>query len=205
MYLAGAGANEKLRIHLTIAAAPIGTLVDVQPLEETLHLLGRLRRRCAHAFETMATAYFHARQPKKSEELSRKSLEIAKGIPDESLCARAVCTLSLAQMQTLQLEEALKSQEEAIRFARATGEADRICWPLVRRCLVLISRGRLDDAERAAKEACDVTHSVREWDTLSPFPIAYPSPTIAAISKDSSVMPRAEWPPRVAHISPGDR
>jgi len=98
-----------------------------------------------------------------AEQLARESLEIAKGIHDDRLCARAVSTLSLAQMQTLQLEDALRSQGEAISFAKAAAEAERLCWPLVRRCSVLISLARLDDAERAAEDARQVTLSVRDW------------------------------------------
>jgi class 3 adenylate cyclase/DNA-binding CsgD family transcriptional regulator len=156
--------TEKLRINVNLGSTPIGTLVDVQPLEEAVALLRESHPAVqSHAIETLATAHFHARQSARAEELARNALQIAKGIHDDRLCARAVSTLSLAQMQMLQLEEALKSQGEAISFAKAAGEAERLCWPLVRRCSVLISLGRLDDAERAVEEARKVTHSLRDW------------------------------------------
>jgi len=156
--------TERLRINATLAPAPIGSLADVQPLKEAVALLREADPGVrSHAVEAMATAYFHARQSGMAEQLARESLQIAKGIHDDRLCARAVSTLSLAQMQTLQLEQALNSQGEAINFAKAVGEAERLCWPLVRRCSVLISLGRLDEAERAAEEAREVTLGVRDW------------------------------------------
>ena len=156
--------TEQVRIRITLAAVGVGVLADVQPLEEVLGLLGDSDAEVrARVLETMSTAYFHARQTDKSEQLSLQALQLAKETENDELCAQVSSTLSLAAWQDLRLQQALEYQDQSIEFARKSGAPNAICWPLVRKSGVLISLGRLDDAERSVGEACEITGTVDNW------------------------------------------
>jgi len=164
---------EKVRIRYTLSSTAIGTLADVEPLRVALERLGegdpQLRSR---ALQTMSTAYFHARQSAKSEELAHEAIALARSSADELLESNAVAALGLAQMQSLQLTEALgmfrRSHELAVKARDPTGR----CWALVRQCSVLMSLGKLGEAHPFIQQACEETRTVRSWSENS-LAIAY--------------------------------
>ena len=156
--------TEKMRVGYTLNAVPFGTLVDPKPLDDVLKSLGdrepRLRGRALH---TMSGVYFHARQPQKAEEMAQRALEIGEEINDDRLSAEATAALALTHMQSLQLVEALEDLDKSLAFLERVGDPWLLCWPLVRKCSVLISLGRLREAERLAREAGDATSRVHHW------------------------------------------
>ncbi len=164
---------ESARSQITIAAVPIGTLVEVQPILDALAALGEgdqeLRGRC---LQMISELYFHARQSEKAEEIGGQALEIAHSIRDDRLSAEVENSLALARMQSLRLQEALESQERSAVFARRVGDPWLIGGPLARQCSVLISLGRLGEAAEVAEEACAVTGSVHDWSEYS-LAVAY--------------------------------
>ena len=155
---------EKVRIRFSLAAVPFGVLTDVQTLEEVLGALGPEDREAkARVLETMSTAFFHARQGDRAEQLAQQALAVAKETGNDEIYAQVGTTLSLSAMTALRLEQALQYQDESIEFALRSGVPDAACWPMVRKCGVLISLGRLGDAERSVREACDLTRRVHNW------------------------------------------
>src|SRR2546422_581231 len=152
---------EKVRIRFSLAAVPFGVLTDVQTLEEVLGALGPEDREArARVLETMSTAFLHARQGDRAEQLAQQALAVAKETGNDEIYAQVGTTLSLSAMTALRLEQALQYQDESIEFALRSGVPDAACWPMVRKCGVLISLGRLGDAERSVREACDLTRRV---------------------------------------------
>ena len=156
--------TEKVRIRYTLSSTAIGSLVDVEPLRVALDGLGEgeseLRSR---ALQTMSTAYFHARQSAKSEELAQEAIALARSSRDNLLEADAEAALGLAQMQSLQLTEALVSFHHGYELASRATDPSVGCWALVRQCSVLISLGRLKEAEALIEQACEVSRTVRNW------------------------------------------
>jgi len=159
--------TEKVRIGFTLTPVSFGTLGDIRPLELALEALGENDSEVrGRAIGTMSQAYFHARQPEKAEALAREALEIAREIQNNALCADAANALATAQMQSLKLSDALDSQGMSVEFAKRTADIRRLCWPLVRKCSVLISLGRLDEATLLMPEACEAAR-VRAWGEYS--------------------------------------
>jgi len=188
---------ERVRMKFSLVAVPVGVLADVQPLEEVLDALAPEDREAkARVLETMSTAFFHARRPDKAEQLAQQALEVAKETGNDEIYAQVATTLSLSAMQALRLEEALRYQDESIRFAERSGVPDAACWSMVRKCGVLISLGRLGDAERLVREACELTRRVRNWSELSlalayAVSVAYHRGDFAAVQRHAAEGMRA--------------
>ncbi|HEV8574886.1 MAG TPA: AAA family ATPase, partial [Dehalococcoidia bacterium] len=155
---------EKVRIRYTLSSTAIGTLADVEPLQVALERLGegdpQLR---AGALQAMSTAHFHARQSAKSEELAHEAIALARLSKDELVEADAMVSLGLAQMQTLRLTEALGMFQRSYELAVKASDPTAGCQALVRQCSVLLSLGRMDEANALIQRACDDTRTVRSW------------------------------------------
>ncbi len=174
---------EKIRVHTTLAPVPFGTLVDVQPLEEVLEVLGEdeealgLRGRIVAA---IADAYWHASQTGKADRMTRQALEIGQQIKDERLCAHASYVLALAQMQELRLHESLETYHNALTYARRTDDLRLQSWPLQRMPMPLTWLGRLDEAEARVLEAYELTCKTQDW---AGYSLALASLVTAAVIK----------------------
>jgi DNA-binding CsgD family transcriptional regulator len=156
--------SEKVRIGYTLSSTAIGTLADVEPLRAALDRLGEAQPQLrARALQAMSTAYFHARQSAKSGELAHEAIALARSSGDELLEADGVAALGLAQMQSLRLAEALETFERGYELAVKAGDPTAGSWTLVRRCAVLVSLGRLDQAHGLIEQACRDTRAVRSW------------------------------------------
>ena len=164
---------EKVRIRYTLSSTAIGSLADVEPLRVALERLGegdsQLR---ARALQTMSTAYFHARQSAKSEELATEAIAQARSAGDGQLEADAVVALGLAQMQNLHLTEALGMFQRGHELAVKARDPTLGCWALVRQCSVLMSLGKLDEAHSVIQQASKESRAVRSWSENS-LAIAY--------------------------------
>jgi tetratricopeptide (TPR) repeat protein len=158
----------KTRTHYTLASVPSGTLVDVQPLEEVLRVLGEnepeLRGNIA---AVMAEAYRTAGQPGRAEEMAQRALEIGQRIKDDWLCAYASFALAMAQTAGMQGREALESWQNALALARRADDRLLQGWSLQRLPLLLILQGCLHEAEVAALEACDLARQTHDWSGYS--------------------------------------
>lgn len=158
----------KVEPSYTFASVPFGTLQDLQPLEEMLAALGEsepgLRGRMA---AVMAEAYRNARQTAKARAMAERALEIGQRLQDDALCAQALCALSLAYIQGLDVEQALESWQNALEYARRAGDLILQSWPLQRMPLALTIQGRLEEAASVAQAACTLTRQTQLWSGYS--------------------------------------
>jgi hypothetical protein len=110
---------EKAEIQYTLASVPLGTLPDMQSLQDILAALGEgepaLR---GQIFAIMAQVYRNAREGEKAEAMARRALDIGQRLGDQHLCARASSALALADLNGGQIKEALESYRSA-RSARS--------------------------------------------------------------------------------------
>ena len=155
---------EKAEIQYTLASVPLGTLPDMQPLEDILAALGEgepaLR---GQILAVMAQVYRNARQGDKAEGMARQALEIGQRLGDQHLSARASSALALAHLNDGRIKEALESYRSAFAYARRTDDLWLQGWPLQRMPLPLIVLGQLDEAEQVALEACALTRTTHDW------------------------------------------
>jgi class 3 adenylate cyclase/tetratricopeptide (TPR) repeat protein len=155
---------EKAEIQYTLASVPLGTLPDIQPLEEILAALGEgepaLR---GQILAIMAQVYRNARQGDKAAAMARLALEIGQRLGDHHLSARASSALALAHLNDGRITEALESYRSAFAYARRTDDLWLQGWPLQRMPLPLIVLGHLDEAEQVALEACALSRTTHDW------------------------------------------
>jgi DNA-binding CsgD family transcriptional regulator/tetratricopeptide (TPR) repeat protein/energy-coupling factor transporter ATP-binding protein EcfA2 len=156
--------TQKVRLRYSLSSTAIGTLAEIGPLNSALETLGegdpKLRSR---ALQSMSTAYFHARQSAKSEELAHEAISLARSVGDKLLEAEAVASLGLAQMQSLQFADALASFKESHELASGAHDPSVGCWTIVRQCSVLMSLGKLQEAEPLIQRAYGETRTVGNW------------------------------------------
>jgi class 3 adenylate cyclase/tetratricopeptide (TPR) repeat protein len=155
---------EKAEIQYTLASVPLGTLPDLQPLQDILAALeeGEPALR-GQILAILAQGYRNARQGAKAEAMARQALEIGQRLGDHHLSARASSALALAQLNDGQIKEALESYRSAFAYARRTEDLWLQGWPLQRMPLPLIVLGQLDEAEHVAQEACALTRTTHDW------------------------------------------
>lgn len=155
---------ERVRAKVTLASVPYGTMVDVQPLEDALAALGDSEPALHGQIQAMlAQVYWTAGQPEKAEESAQRGLEIGRRIKDQRLCTEASHALALAQIQSLQVREALKSWRNCVAFARDAGDPWLYGWPLPRLSLTLTALGQLDDATALAEQARQKASQIQDW------------------------------------------
>ncbi len=143
---------------------PLGTLLDIQPLQDVLERLGETQPSLrGHIATVLAQVYRHARQPDAAKLMAENALEIGQEIQDDYLCADAGTSLGLAYIGNMQVQEALNTWRTALTHARRTADLELQTWASSRLPLSLTLLGRLDEAEQAAQEACDVTTKTQDW------------------------------------------
>ena len=159
---------EKAEIQYTLASVPLGTLPDVQPLEEMLAVLGEGEPALqGQILAILAQIYRNARQGDKAETMARRALEIGQRLGDHHLSARASSALALAQLNGWQITAALDSYRSAFAYARRTDDLWLQGWPLQRMPLPLMVLGELVEAEQVALEACTLTRTTHDWGDYS--------------------------------------
>jgi tetratricopeptide (TPR) repeat protein len=154
----------RTRAYLTQAAVPYGTLVDLEPLQEIWQTLGdhqSLLR--GQILATMAEAYWTARQTARAQTLAEQAVEIGRSLPDAGLCALASHVLALTYTQRAQPREALEHWRHALDFAQHAQDPWLQLWPLTRIPWMLLSLGRVQEAETTAEEACTVARKLHNW------------------------------------------
>ncbi len=155
---------EKMRLHVTLASVPYGTLIDVKPLEDVLEALGESEPELRGGIAAiMSQAYWTARQTDKAQQMAQRALAIGQHCKDDRLCARANLVLALAHIQSLQVREALESYQNALVSARRVHDLWLQGWPLQRMPLALLMLGRLEEAETVALEACALSRTTQDW------------------------------------------
>ena len=163
----------KTELQYSLTSVPLGSLADVQPLEEALEVLGDtdpgLRGRI---LDIMALAYRNARQTGTALRMATQALEIGRQLQDDDLCARANNSLAQTQIHNLHVQESLESYQGAVASARRIGDLWLQGLPLQRSPLGFIMLGQLDTAETVALEACDLARTTQDWGNYS-LPLAH--------------------------------
>lgn len=84
------------RIHFC-TPQPLGTLIDLKPLQDVLEQLGETHPNLrGHIATVMSQAHRQARQPEAARLMAENALEIGQRIQDDYLCADACTSLGLA-------------------------------------------------------------------------------------------------------------
>jgi class 3 adenylate cyclase/tetratricopeptide (TPR) repeat protein len=170
---------QKVRTYYRTAA--YGALVEVQPLEEVLEALGdREPELCGSILAILSQAYRVAKQTATAQEMAQRALEIGQRIHDDRLCAEASFALGLVQAQSLHVKDTLESWRSALACARRANDLWLQGLPLTRMPHILISLGRLDEAETVAQEACELTRRTLDWGDHS---LALSSLTFGAVAR----------------------
>ena len=106
---------EQTRTRYTLSSVPLGTLVDIQPLEAALEALGERETELHGSILTvMSGAYSTARQQDKARELAQHALEIGQRLQDDRLQAYAYFVLGVAQSRSLHAQEGVECYRKAL-------------------------------------------------------------------------------------------
>jgi class 3 adenylate cyclase len=155
---------EQTRARLVLATVPMGRLIDLEPLQESLEALGErepgLRARIR---AIMSSAYWTARQPGRAKEMAELALETGRALHDDALCAYASFVLAQAHFQRLEPAEALEIFQMALTYGRRSEDPWLQGWPLHRVPFLLVSLGRLDEAETGALQASKLARESHDW------------------------------------------
>jgi class 3 adenylate cyclase len=145
-------------------AVSYGILGDLQPLEETLAMLGESEPelRCS-VLIGMSEVYWVARQSNKAAEMAQRALEIGRGLKHDHLCALASFELGISRNQELHVEEALQHYRQARTYAQRVNDRWFDGWLLHRIPTALILLGRFDEAEATAHEAYESALHTNNW------------------------------------------
>ena len=146
------------------SAVSYGMLGDLQPLEQTLDMLGKSEPelRCS-ILVGMSEVYWVARQPDKAAEMAQRALEIGRDLKHDHLCALASFELGISRNQQLYVEEALEHYRQARVYAQRVNDRWFDGWLLHRIPTALILLGRFDEAEVIAREAYESALQTNNW------------------------------------------
>ena len=151
-----------------LAIVPLGTVVDLGPLDEVLAALGErepgLR---GHIIAVMAEAYRNGRQAADAKRRGQDALEIGRRLADDHLCAYASFALGLAHINDLDVRPALEAWQSAVVHARRADDVIREGRALHRIPLALTLLGRLGEADAVAARACAATQTSHDWGNFS--------------------------------------
>jgi class 3 adenylate cyclase/tetratricopeptide (TPR) repeat protein len=150
------------------ASVAYGTLVELQPLEEVLQLLGEsepgLR---ASILLSMSQVYWVARQPDKAAEMAQRALAIGQELKDDQLCAFASFELGVSRVEALQVREGLECYQRSRLHAQRAHDRWFEGWPLQRMPTALMLLGRFEEVERVALEAYELAAQTNNWSHYS--------------------------------------
>jgi class 3 adenylate cyclase/tetratricopeptide (TPR) repeat protein len=146
---------------IATTATNYGDHLDLGPHEQVLAALGDdepwIR---GLLLESMSQVRWTARDSQHAEALARRALEIAEQIGADRRRHHASFCLGLAQFQSGRLTDALASYEHSLEYARRTGDPWIENPPLQRLSVLHHAFGHLDQAERIAREACELAGRV---------------------------------------------
>lgn len=159
---------QQLLVRSGLAGVSYDTLVDIQPLLDVLQALGEeepaLRGQIA---ASLSRIYWGARMPDHAMEMAQYALAIGQQLPDHQLCAWAFGGLGLAQIQHLDVRNALESYQQSLAAALQTDDIWSQGWSLQRMPAAFAFQGRLHEAEASAREAYAWTRKTHSWGEYS--------------------------------------
>lgn len=159
---------QQLLVRSNLAGVSYDTLVDIQPLLDVLQALGEeepaLRGQIA---ASLSRVYWSARMPDQAQEMAQYALAIGRQLPDHQLCAWAFGGLGLAQIQHLDVRDALESYQQSLAAAQQTNDLWSQGWALQRLPLAFAFQGRFQEAEASAYEARAWTRKTHSWGEYS--------------------------------------
>lgn len=164
----------RARSLITIAAAPIGTLIDVEPLRAAIEAMaGREDGLRGEALWELSQCYWHAGRFEEATTAVEDALKTARAAGDDRLRADALCSRGLVRFSSLDLEGAAEDFGESVSIVRAAGDDWRAgAMALPRLAPTLLALGRIGDAWTAVDDACRASADVHDWAELS-FSLAY--------------------------------
>lgn len=153
--------NDRVRLADNLGLVAYGELGDVAALERALERIGdgdlRLR---GQLLDTLAMCYATARQPERAEALAHEALRIGLAEEDHELCAQVSTSIAFSLLQRLRVREARERWELGAQFARRAGDRLREGRCLQRLPMALFALGRLSEAQRAARDAFELTEMI---------------------------------------------
>ena len=155
---------ETTRHRLTQSATPYGRSVDTGPLEEVLEMLGEKEPALrGDILARLSQAYWAGRDTVRAEDSARRAIELGEQAGDSRIASQAASSLALANMQKMEVEEALKAWQSSLVHAREAGDPWLQGWPLARIPMALIWLGRIEEAIEYATEGRAVMFQSADW------------------------------------------
>ncbi len=154
-----------VRLRLMYATVPIGVLPPhVDGLEAALATLDKTHLSLqGHIMTVLSQAYRHAREAVKGMDLAQTALAIGRRMEDDQLCAQASGSLGLAYLNRLQVEPAIASWQESLRFAQATDDLMLQMLPLTNLPHALNLQGSLEEGEAMVLKGVELTQAIQDW------------------------------------------
>lgn len=151
-----------------LGLASYGGLGDLEPLERALARLDPSQTALrAQILSTLAHCYWAAHQPARAERFGVETLELARQIPDDGLCAEVSVDLGIARLTSLRVEEALSTWQAGIAHARRAKDLLPMERCMARSALALLLTGRLDEATEAVRAAREIDLVLQQHGEMS--------------------------------------
>lgn len=154
----------KARTLITIAGAPIGTMVDVAGLSAAIEVLGEAEPTLAgDALWALSQCYWHAGRHEQALEAVERAFSVSRRADDPRLLTECSSTRGLIRFSRLQLADAAADLREGIRIARTVEDQWALTHPFPRFCMALVALGELGEAWSAVNDACNACSRVSDW------------------------------------------
>ena len=159
----GAALDYLTRAQFTLAATGYGAEIDIAPLEKVLAQLGSDEPHLRGAIlATMSEACFSTQRPDEARVLAGRALKLGEEIGDDTIQSHACFGLGLAELQALEVEEALSSWRKALQFAQRAGDTWLQQQPKQRMAIALLLLGRTQEASEVLRAMSDASdHALR--------------------------------------------
>ena len=159
---------EQTRTRYTLAAGPLGALVDIEPLATVLEALGEHETELhGNILTVMSDAYSTAQQQGKAKALARRALEMGQRLQDARLEAQAFQVLGIAQSRSLNVPEGVQAFQHAVALARRADDRLLEGAALARLPVSLMRLGQLREVEIVGQQACELTRQYQDWGAYS--------------------------------------
>ena len=159
---------EQTRTRYTLAAGPLGALVDIEPLATALEALGERETELhGNILTVMSDAYSTAQQQGKAKALARRALEMGQRLKDGRLEAQASQVLGIAQSRSLNVREGVQAFQHAVALARRADDRLLEGAALARLPVSLMRLGQLREVEIVGQQACELTRQYQDWGAYS--------------------------------------